>query len=99
MLVTLFLAMFALEAFSHERGVWASVPEFFVHLLPPLALVGVVLLAWRRPWLGAVVFLVLAAIYALVTLDHPRWIAAIAGPLGLVGLLYLLSWRASSAGS
>ena len=98
--VALFLGTFALDAFSPDRGFWASLPAFLVHLAPTLVLLTVVALAWSRPALGAIVFLGLALLYALATIRHADWIFVIAGPLALVGALYYLSWvdgRASTA--
>jgi hypothetical protein len=88
-----FLGIFALDSFSADRTFFAALPHFFLHLAPTFVLLGVVYVAWRRPWFGALVFLSFALAYALGSLDHPSWIAAIAGPLTLAGSLYLASWR------
>lgn len=87
-----FLSIFALDAFSGDRAFLSALPDFLLHLTPTFALLGVVYIAWRRPWVGALAFLGLAAVYVLTTLDHPNWIAPIAGPLALAGLLYVASW-------
>lgn len=99
LLASLFLATFALDAFSEKQSVLASIPGFLIHLLPAFMLGATVWLAWNRPLVGALVFLTLAAVYILSTLRRIDWILAIAGPLTLVGALYLLSWRTSSGRS
>jgi hypothetical protein len=53
----------------------------------------VVAVAWRRPWIGAAAFLLLAAAYALTVPGRLDWILVISGPLFLVGMLYLWSAR------
>ena len=88
----LFIGIFALDAFSEGRSFWASLPQFAVHLLPTWILLATIAVAWRRPWIGGVVFLSLAAVYAVSASRHPDWILVIAGPLALVGALYFLSW-------
>ena len=94
-LATLFIGAFALDAFE-GRSVRAALPGFLLHLLPAFLPLAAVLLAWRRPVVGALIFLGLAIAYAVTTPERPDWILAVAGPLALVGLLYLLSWRATS---
>jgi hypothetical protein len=91
--VALFLAAFALDVFGEGRGALQTALALLVHLVPSLLVLGAVAVAWRRPWVGAVVFLGLAAGYAMSTLRRPDWILVVAGPLALVGVLFALSWR------
>ena len=81
--------LFALDAFGE------GIPALLLHLAPAILLLLVVALSWRWPWVGAVVFLALAAFYALNTLHRPDWILAISGPLSVVGVLFL--WSALEA--
>ena len=90
--VALFIGLFALDAFGEGRGFWTSVAGFVVHLLPTFVLLATIAAAWRRPWIGGLVFLSLAAVYVIWAREHPNWILAIAGPLTLVATLYFLSW-------
>lgn len=92
-LVALFIGVFALDAFDGGHGFWGSFGGFLLHLIPTYLLLATVALAWRRAWVGAVVFLGLAVSYAIVASGHPSWIAVIGGPLALVGALYMASWR------
>ena len=91
-LIVLFVSAFALDAFSDSQPFGKALVDFGVHLVPALILVGIVLLAWRWPWVGAAAFTTLAVVYAL---NSPRldWSLLIAGPLLVVGLLFLWSWR------
>ena len=50
-------------------------------------------LAWHWPPLGGALFLLLALVYAISVPGRPDWILVIAGPLLLVGLLFLVSSR------
>jgi hypothetical protein len=94
--VALFLALFALDAFDGQPFVNA-VPDFLMHLAPSLAVLAVVALAWRFPLVGAVAFSGLALLYAVMVRGRLDWIAVVAGPLVIVGALFLASWRYRAA--
>jgi len=88
--VTLFVAMFALDAFD-GGPLSQTVPAFAIHLIPA-AIVGlVVAVAWRHPWVGAAGFGALAATYAAMVPHRPDWILAISGPLVLTAVLFASS--------
>jgi len=53
--------------------------------------ISCLVLAWHRPWVGGVSFVLLAAAYALTARYRIDWIVAISGPLLIVGVLYLWS--------
>jgi len=91
--VAAFLSLFALDAIEHGKGIGQVLLALAIHLIPSLVLVAVVLLAWRRPWVGACLFGAAALGYALmVGRTHLDWIAVISGPLLLTAVLYFLSW-------
>jgi hypothetical protein len=92
-LVALFLAVFALDAFAEGKGLVEALPDLLIHVAPALVLLLVVAVSWRREWVGGVVFTAVAVAYSVTTLHRLDWILVIAGPLLLVGSLFLLSWR------
>lgn len=87
-----FIGMFALDAFSEGHGFWSTMLAFAMHLVPMLILICVIVVSWRREWIGAVVYFVLAVLYWLNFSAKPTWILTIAGPLLLLAALYLLGW-------
>lgn len=91
--VSFVLSLFALDAFTSGRPLDRAMADFAMHLVPALAVLAVVAMAWRRPWMGGVVFVLLAAAYALAARSRLDWVLAISGPLLVVGLLFLWSWR------
>jgi hypothetical protein len=92
-LTTLFFAMFAADVFNEGHSVWQALPAFFLHIIPSLLLLAVVVLSWRWMWIGGVVFSVLGVLYAVWNItSHPDWVGAISGPLLAVGILYIASW-------
>ena len=80
-----FVALFALDAFDGSPP-REAVPAFLMHLTPAAVVAVVVLRAWRWPWFGAA----LAIAYA-VSVARLDWIAAIAGPLIVVAVLFGLA--------
>jgi hypothetical protein len=90
--VSLFIALFALDAFSQEKTFIQALPDFLIHLTPTLLLLAIVVAAWRWAWLGGVTFIALALAYAIMVRWRLDWVAVISGPLLVVGLLFLGSW-------
>ena len=93
-LVSLFIGMFALDAFGPGKNFAQALPDFVIHLIPALVLLGVVGASFRWPWVGAITFIGLALIYAMMTMSRGRldWMLTISGPLLVVGTLFLWSW-------
>jgi hypothetical protein len=95
--VAAFLALFALDAFSGSASFFEALPAFAIHLIPSVLVLVVVALAWRFEWIGAIAFIALAALYAVMVRGRVDWIVVISGPLVLVGVLFLVSWRYHAA--
>ena len=89
-----FLALFALDAFAPGKPVVRALIDFALHLGPAAVVLTIVLLAWRRPWLGGAGFILLAVAYAVAVGFRPDWTMIISGPLLIAGLLFLVSARA-----
>jgi hypothetical protein len=92
-LVSLFIGMFALDAFGGGKTFLRALPDFIIHLIPALVLLGLVIASFRRPWIGGVAFIGLALAYAM-TMSKGRldWMLTISGPLLVVGALFLWGW-------
>ena len=88
--ITLFLGLFALDAFD-GRPLGNAVPDFAIHLLPAAVCGVVVALAWRFPWVGAAAFALLAISYAVSVPSRPDWVVVVAGPLALMAVLFAIS--------
>ena len=72
---------------------WDLVLALFMHLLPPLILLGVVVISWKYDLVGAVVFFGFAVFYVFAAgFDRPwSWYAFISGPALIVAALFLVS--------
>ncbi len=92
-LVSLFIGLFALDAFSEGKPFLEALPDVVIHLIPAVLLLAVVAVSFRWEWIGAVVFIGLAVLYAAtMAKGHLDWMLLISGPLVVVGALFLWSW-------
>lgn len=90
----LFLGLFALDVFGGGQGFVKTALAFLIHLIPNFILLGILIVAWRWEWVGAVLFIGLGIFYLVETWGRFHWsaYAAISGPLFLMGALFLLNW-------
>jgi glucose-6-phosphate-specific signal transduction histidine kinase len=59
----LFISLFALDVFEEGKGLWRTLIDLLLHLIPMFVLIATLVLAWRRAWIGAVVSVALAALF------------------------------------
>jgi hypothetical protein len=67
------------------------VADVFIHLIPALVVLALVVVSFRRPWVAGAAFIGLALAYAVTSHDRVDWILTIAGPLAILGLLFFWS--------
>lgn len=90
-----FLSIFALDVFEGSRSAGELAAALALHLVPSFVVLALVALAWKRELVGVVGFALLAAAY--VVMFRGRFpiltYVVISGPLLLISLLFLASWR------
>lgn len=91
-LFSIFISVFTLDAFSEGEGFTKTLIAFLIHFIPTAIIVTILVLSWKREWIGGVVFLLLGIAYAIVAVSHPSWILAISGPLFIISILFLIGW-------
>ena len=96
LLIILFTGLFSLDVFGTGAPPLEVLGAFLLHNLPSIAMLVVLLLAWKRPVVGFVAFLVIAAgfllffvrdFYALTNL------LLFVLPLLLIAFLFYADWR------
>jgi len=89
-----FISIFALDVFEQGYGILKTITALLIHLIPTGIVVIILLISWRRQWVGAILFNALAVFYLVRYWGKFPWIAylAISGPLFLVGVLFLINW-------
>ena len=90
-----FTCIFALDVFGESRGFGETILALLMHLIPQFLMMGILILSWRREWIGGVVFILLAILYIVGMWGRFPLMTyvIISGPLALTGILFLLNWR------
>jgi hypothetical protein len=92
-LFALFISIFALDVFGEGYTVGETIIALFMHLIPTFLVVIALIIAWRWERIGAALFIALALSF-LVMFGGEGWI--IAGPLLLLGVLFLFDWQVNA---
>ena len=93
-LFALFLVIFSFDVFEGAKGFWDLALALLIHNLPTIGLFIMLYFAWRREWIGTVVCTGLGVLY--IVWGWGRFDLSvyffIAGPLFLLGILFLVNW-------
>jgi len=94
LLFVAFLTIFSFDVFEEYQG-WEAIIPLFLHNLPVLILLAVIILAWKKyDLIGTAIFLAAAVLWLWwAGFDRP-WSSYLFIPLPalLVGILFFLSW-------
>lgn len=97
-LFILFLALFSLDIFEGNYGFWGTILGLFMHNIPALILLIVLIISWKHELVGAISFILAGIVYIAWLLMKGfewymlLWILQIAGPAFLVGILFYVNW-------
>jgi hypothetical protein len=84
----LFLMMFSLDIFEMNLSVWQTFIGLFMHNIPALFLLVVLIISWKYEIVGGIVFIFASLIYFLIMSGA----LIIAIPSFLIGILFLINW-------
>lgn len=90
----LFISVFALDAFDGTQSVLNKVGDFLIHLIPSAVLVILLVISWKREWIGGIFFFLLGVFYIIIAWGKFPLITyiSISGPLFLVAILFGINW-------
>ena len=99
-LFTLFIMMFSLDVFDGTRSLTDQLIGFFMHNLPALGIILIIVLAWKKDIIGMIGFALIAIGLFMMVMgsNQPSGSAVnpavffISGPALLISLLYGFSW-------
>ena len=93
-LFTMFLSIFALDVFDGNYSFLETILAFLIHLIPNFIMIIVLVISWRWEWVGAVLFTSFGVWYIATSWGRfPLSVyVTIAGPLFLLGVLFLFNW-------
>ena len=106
-LFILFLALFSLDIFDGNYGFWGTILGLFIHNIPSLILLVILMMSWRHELVGAIIFGLLGIVGIVGTIGSmltiPVWymfnpIFIILGVICTsVGVLFYLGWKQKKA--
>ena len=89
-LAILFISSFALDVFVPGRPLPQALLGFLIHLIPSYVLTAFLIVAWRLPLVGGILFLVVSTVPFMMLDRNPLWVnALLAGPFVLTGALFV----------
>lgn len=99
----LFLMLFSLDVFEGNYGFWGTIVGLFMHNIPALILLVIVIISWKYELVGAITFILAGLLYTgicivRIIMSNPSewymlsWSMIIAGPAFLIGILFLIGW-------
>jgi len=102
-LFILFLALFSLDIFGNNYTFWETVLGLFMHNIPSLILLVILIISWKHELVGAIVFALAGLLYLgmilrniftdLSLLYQLVWVIQIAGPAFLIAYLFYLNYK------
>lgn len=98
----LFISLFALDSFDPSLTILQQTEAFLIHLLPSFVLLGMLVLAWRKTFIGGIIFLLTGLLLSPFIYSHNYSmnqsvgmslgiVAMINLPFILVGVFFLVS--------
>ncbi len=93
-IIILFLALFSLDIFDGNYGFWGTLLGLFMHNLPSLVLLVILIISWKHEIVGGIVFILAGLLYIAITMMSVGWPWSIilSGPAFLIGILFLIGW-------
>ncbi len=96
-----FLALFSLDIFDGNYGFWGTIVGLFMHNIPSLILLTVLIISWKHEIVGGIFFTLAGLLYLILILKNALaegfelymipWSLIIAAPALLIGVLFLLN--------
>lgn len=98
----LFISLFALDAFSPELSFWQQIGGFLMHLIPSFILLAILVLAWKKEFIGGILFMIIGLGLSPIVFSHNYRmnhsifmslgiILTITIPFVIVGVLFIIS--------
>ena len=77
LLFALFISLFALDVFGEGYGFWETLWALLMHLVPTIAVLIVLAIAWRWEWVGGILFIALGVFYIVLAGSRVHWSASL----------------------
>ena len=94
--IIFFISLFSFDVFEMEASPLEKLGGFFMHSIPSIAMIVLLILAWKRPAIGFIAFLTAAILFALRFVrglySIPNLLLFVL-PLLLVAFLFYVDWK------
>ena len=102
-LFIIFLALFSLDIFEGNYGFWGTILGLFMHNIPSMVLLIILIISWKHELVGAITFILVGILYIVFNIitGNPNaelWYTTlfiflqISGTTFLIGILFLINW-------
>jgi hypothetical protein len=93
-LFALFISIFALDVLEEGLGFFRTLLAFMIHLIPSSIIIIVLIISWRKEWIGGVVFAAFTIFYIYLTRGRfPISVYfVICVPMVLISILFFINW-------
>jgi hypothetical protein len=102
-LFILFLALMSLDIFGNNYTFWETIIGLFMHNLPSLILLVILIISWKHEIVGGIAFILAGFLYIGFILKNIistgfewymlSWTIQISGIAFLIGYLWILNWK------
>ncbi|MDO9592529.1 MAG: hypothetical protein Q7I98_04955 [Erysipelotrichaceae bacterium] len=99
-LLIAFLTLFSLDVFESASSTREILTGLFIHNLPSIILIIVLIIAWKYEIVGAIAFILAGLFYIALNIRNAvplpmalTWRLTLSGPAFLIGILFLMNWR------
>ncbi len=98
----LFLILMSLDVFEADYKFWEKILALFVHNIPAIILLVVLIISWKQDLVGGISFILAGVIYIALLLassvktgfewHYLLWALQISGTAFLIGIMFLMNW-------
>jgi hypothetical protein len=96
MLIIFFVSLFSLDVFEMEASPLQLLGGFLIHNIPSLAMIVLLIFAWKRPVVGFAAFLIAAGLFAILFVRDiyalPNLLLFVL-PILLIAFLFYADWK------
>ncbi|PIN93610.1 hypothetical protein COU56_03560 [Candidatus Pacearchaeota archaeon CG10_big_fil_rev_8_21_14_0_10_31_9] len=102
-LFIIFLAIFSLDVFGNDYTFWETVTGLFMHNIPSLILLIVLIISWKHEIVGGIGFILAGILYIVFVLINViktgfewyylLWAVQISGIAFFIGILLFIGWK------
>jgi len=91
-LFAILISFFAFDVFGQGTGFLKTLLALLIHLIPTFLIIIILILSWKRAWIGGISFILLGIAYIIWSTQAGRGAQFTYIVLFMVGVLFLATW-------